>query len=208
MRAPLIAAGVAAAALAGWLLSTHVERGRKAAAVNTSQHEEAGDALATMNQRLTSLERAEALRRASNGAPPPADTAAPAAQPADHAAAPRPSRRTGTDVFEGFEQRFVQQGKDPVGSAQAEATIAKAFQTTAFAGSTALHVACGTTMCRVDVAHDGSAAEQSFLTNVGSTPPFDQGGFAQRVHEPGSDKTRTIVYFAREGYKLPSLDDG
>jgi hypothetical protein len=204
MRAPLIAAGVAATALAGWLLFPHVERGRQAKAAPTAHHDEAGDALASMNERLASLERRETLRTLMKDAPAPSDTAAPAAEPAPRTAALRSVPHTAKEFSEGFAQHLARQARDPAWSAQAEASVAAALRTEAFTGSTLLRADCGTTLCRVEVSHDGLSAEQGFLSNVKSTPPFDQGGFALPIHEPGSDKSRTIVYFAREGHTLPS----
>jgi hypothetical protein len=208
MRAPFIALGIAATALAGWLLFPHGERGRKAAAAPTAHHDEAGDALAAMNERLASLERREALRSLAKDAPAPSDTAAPAAAPAASAAAPRPARRTGDALYQGLERHFAGEARDPAWSAQVTASVGEALQDPAFAGSTLLHAECGTTLCRVDVAHDGFAAEQGFFPTAMSTPPFDHGGMAHRVHDPSSDKSRTVVYFAREGHTLPSLDEG
>jgi hypothetical protein len=158
-----------------------------------------------MSERLASLEREAAVGRAPREAPLAVDAGASAPPAVAHAA---PPLRTGNEVFHGLEKHFGREGKDPTWSAQAEASIAGAFRSEALAGSTMLQATCGTTLCRVDVAHDSATAQEGFVWSVRSVPPFNQGGFAHRVDDPGAGTSKTIVYVVREGYELPSPGEG
>lgn len=205
MKARLLAAGVAATALAGWLLYPHGPAGRRDTPAAAARHDQAGDGLAVTNERLAALEREVALRGAPREAASTADPSAPAA-PARRAgaAAPRAPQRDGNEVFHGLEQRFGTEGKDTSWSAGAEASIAQAFRSESLAGSRIVRAECGTTLCRVEVSHESAATQEGFVWTVRGIPPFDHGGFAHRVDDPGSGTSRTIVYMPREGHSLSS----
>jgi hypothetical protein len=66
-------------------------------------------------------------------------------------------------------------------------------------------LACRSSMCRVEVAHDDREAQEAFLERLTYTAPFDSEGLIRRT--TGGDGTqRTVVYFARAGRRLPRLD--
>jgi hypothetical protein len=208
MRAPFIATGVAAMALAAWLLSPHGARGQKASAAPTAHHDQAGDELAGLRAELTALERQVARGRPRSDAPAPAD--APAAADPGRAAGAEPARpeRTLEQVIHGLDKQLGREAKDPAWSSQTEARIAEAFRSEALAGSTVLRAQCVTSFCRVDVSHESEAVQHEFVRNIPRVPPFDHGGVAHPVVDPGSGKTTTVVYVGREGHAPPDLDEG
>ena len=211
MRAPFIATGVAALALAAWLLSPHGERGRKGlAAAPTAQHDGTDEQIAVMRHDIASLKR-ELVARRSDASPPAATADAPEAangrgRTSDSPA--RPPRRSMEEIAHGLDQHLGHEGKDPAWSAKAETAIAAAFHEDALKGSSMLRADCHTTVCRVEVSHDDAAAQRDFLGSVRLVPPFNQEGFARRVDDPATGTSKTVVYVAREGYALPQLDDG
>jgi hypothetical protein len=66
-------------------------------------------------------------------------------------------------------------------------------------------LACKSSLCRVEVSHGDPEAQEAFLERLTYLAPFDSEGLIRRV--AGADGTqRTVVYFARQGHRLPSLD--
>ena len=66
-------------------------------------------------------------------------------------------------------------------------------------------LACKSSLCRVEVSHGDLETQEAFLERMTYLAPFDSEGLVRRV--TGADGTqRTVVYFARQGHRLPALD--
>lgn len=66
-------------------------------------------------------------------------------------------------------------------------------------------LACKSSLCRVEVSHGDLETQEAFLERLTYLAPFDSEGLIRRV--VAADGTqRTVVYFARQGHRLPALD--
>jgi hypothetical protein len=81
----------------------------------------------------------------------------------------------------------------------AEANLQQAFQRAAMEGLQLANAQCGTTVCRMDLASDGSVSSQDSLRNVSHIAPWSGQGFVQIDSASGN----IVVYVAREGQALP-----
>jgi hypothetical protein len=86
-----------------------------------------------------------------------------------------------------------------------EASIADDFETQDWPGNALAEASCRATLCRMVVEHEDLDAAGAFITRLGTLQAFaDTEAFYQQVtREDGT--SATVIYIARQGYRLPAL---
>ncbi len=125
----------------------------------------------------------------------PADDVAPTVEDA----APPTSREPPLPPPRRLENAYVQEHADP---AWAEATadqIVESWTAQLPAGSSIADIECRTTLCRVEVRHEGEAGHAAILDAVvGGTFFWSGAGSFELEQDPGGPP-RSVAYLAREG---------
>jgi hypothetical protein len=174
--------------------------GSERAGSNDERVEALGADIAALRADMARLEHqtAGATRRVEVPALPEREQAAKARN-----GAPRP-QLTGKELADSYTAYLQAERVDTSWSSHQESAIAAAFRGDWLKGSTLGRVDCRTSLCRMEVDHDSGEAEERFAQAVPMTPPFDQGGFSQRVTDDRG--THTIAFILREGHELPRVE--
>jgi hypothetical protein len=82
----------------------------------------------------------------------------------------------------------------------AQASLQQAFQRAGIAGLQLANAQCGGTLCRMELASDGSGFSEDSFRSLSHIAPWPGQGFARVDSESGN----ITVYVAREGHTLPN----
>jgi hypothetical protein len=133
---------------------------------------------------------------------PPVAAAAPAASQAppltQEEVSARDKRR-----FEGLAAKLAGEPLDPGWAPATERLIADTLGKPEFKGSKLLSATCRSTLCRFEVGHQDERARRRFSSTLPNRLPSLPSGSMRNAE--GND-TRTIVYVAREGHRIPRDD--
>jgi hypothetical protein len=104
-----------------------------------------------------------------------------------------------------LDQALADQAADGRWSASVERDVRDLLASEKGHGGRLTALACKSSLCRVEIAHDDRDSQEAFLERLTYSAPFDSEGLVRRT--TGADGTqRTLVYFARQGQRLPRLD--
>jgi hypothetical protein len=195
----VVSTGVGLLLLRGGSPVAPVAVGSERAGSKDKQVEALGAEVAAVKAELARLERRAA--GATRVEVPVADAGEQPARARD--GAPRRQLET-KEVAAAYAAHLAGEAVDARWSAQQESAIAAAFHGDVLQGSKLARVECRTSLCRMEVDHEGMEAEDRFAQAAPLTPPFNHGGFAQRVTDARG--VHTIAFIAREGYELPQVD--
>ncbi len=102
-----------------------------------------------------------------------------------------------------IENAMALERPDPGWSRDAREVIHDAINSEELAGARLLDVDCRASICRVEALHESPESvahfQHLFPARVGELMPRS----TMRVHDEGQGVTRSVVYLAREGYRLP-----
>ena len=88
---------------------------------------------------------------------------------------------------------------------QMEVGLAENFDADDWHGNTLAEANCRATLCRIVVAHEDLGAADAFVARMGTLQSFaNTEGFYQKVTLTDGTSA-TVVYIARQGYRLPSM---
>ena len=202
----LVALAVAGtgAALPWWLLSPDapvspprlVRPVSAPASLDTAEVEREVEALSA---ELAALRRQQA-RRAKAVGPEGKGTPEPVRRAEAAQDAARLARRE--QLYGLLEEASSKEARDPLWARRTEALISQAVSAIG-SGSRLAHSECRSTLCRVELVHEGADARIRAVDGLLSTPGL-QGETVVRHLQQGN-RLVSLVYVAREGERLPPL---
>jgi hypothetical protein len=98
------------------------------------------------------------------------------------------------------------EGTDIRWADQAERSILSVSENSELTGSTVGQLECRTTICRVDISHESDLAADHFSGPFLTRLPNLPRAMARRYPSEAGGRVKTVVFLAREGYRLPVLD--
>ena len=120
--------------------------------------------------------------------------------------APRPSRElAATAAVTRLDSALANEPADGRWFSQVERDVRALLASPNGHGARLQSLACKSSLCRVEVSHGDLETQEAFLERLTYLAPFDSEGLVRRVAGPDGTQ-RTVVYFARSGHRLPSLD--
>ncbi len=99
------------------------------------------------------------------------------------------------------------EGPDTPWAGASERTIREVSVNPELAGSSVQSVECRTTICRVEVLHDSEQAADRFGGPFLAKLPNLPRGMVRRYPPDADGRSRSVVFLAREGHRLPILDE-
>ncbi len=150
-------------------------------------------------------------RRAQRSAPRPVDVeGVPSTEdatdevPAHADARPATADEVEAARFEGFARYLADEPRDAVWQRDMEDAVTRLLADGTVDGAYLQDIACGSSLCRVELAHADLASREAFAMQAPSLEPFAEQGVMKLVDD--GDQARSVLYVARSGGALPEIE--
>jgi hypothetical protein len=104
-----------------------------------------------------------------------------------------------------YEALLSSERRDHEWASDTESTVLNLFSGDKFAHSRVLKIDCRETMCRMTFQSDSEEAKEVAVSNMLAAEPMRHGGYLYPADD-GDGQLTTIVYFARSGHPMPSVE--
>lgn len=113
-------------------------------------------------------------------------------------------RKQTEEVIARIDQRYRDEGEDPVWSGDAEGVLSQAFVADAVRGHSKIEeLDCQATLCRLRSTHDSGQAALALISQLGRNALFGGSEAFSERFERTDGSVETLTYITRAGHSLP-----
>lgn len=212
-RAIVAVVAVAVLVVGALLALRRPSAGERSGAIEEDDEPSINEALHRIEARLDALERRGAngrspRRPADTGAAPPGDDRTPEVSDADDSVDADPEfeaeiqRRRVDERVAAVEAQLASEPVDRAWAFEARHVIDEAAASPELAGSRVTALTCRSTLCRLEVEHDGEQDADQWASIFYPRAAALPAGFQRRL-EPRDGRERSLVFLARQGHRIP-----